>query len=69
MELWNDRKVAENGPIWAREGSGGSSGFLGALAGLGASHFLKSDVWIVGGVVLGLLGGFVVAAIRDSDEI
>jgi hypothetical protein len=47
----------------------GWSGFLGALAGLRASHFLKSDLWIVGGVVLGLLGGFVVTAIRDSDEI
>jgi hypothetical protein len=32
-------------------------------------HFSKSDLWPIAGVVLGLLGGFAVAAIRGSDEL
>jgi hypothetical protein len=46
----------------------GTSGFVGALIGFVAMKVWKSDLWLIGGAVLGLLGGFVVAAIRDSDE-
>jgi hypothetical protein len=32
-------------------------------------HFMKSDGWLIGGIVSGLLGGLLVAAIRGSDEL
>jgi hypothetical protein len=47
----------------------GTAGFIGVVVGLIIAHFSKSDLWIPGGMVLGLFGGFVVAAIRDSDEL
>jgi hypothetical protein len=47
----------------------GMAGFIGALAGFAAMYFWKSELWIVGGTVLGMLGGFVVALIRGSDEL
>jgi hypothetical protein len=39
------------------------------LIGIVAMHFMKSSVWLIGGIVIGLLGGFLVAAIRGSDEL
>ncbi len=47
----------------------GTAGLIGALAGFIVMHFSKSDLWPIAGVVLGLLGGFVVAAVRGSDEL
>jgi hypothetical protein len=47
----------------------GMAGFLGAIAGFVAMYFWKSEVLPLVGVVFGLLGGFVVAAIRGSDEL
>ena len=32
-------------------------------------HFMKSSGWLIGGIVIGLLGGFLVAAVRGSDEL
>lgn len=42
---------------------------VGFLIGIVAMHFMKSNVWLMGGIVIGLLGGFLVAAIRGSDEL
>ena len=47
----------------------GTAGLIGGLVGFVAMQFWKSDLWLVGGVVLGLIGGFVPAAIRGSDEL
>jgi hypothetical protein len=47
----------------------GTSGFAGFLIGLVGMSIWKSEVWLIGGVVLGLLSGFVVAVIRGSDEL
>jgi hypothetical protein len=47
----------------------GTAGLIGTVVGLLAMQFWKSDLWLIGGMVLGLLGGFAVAAIRGSDEL
>jgi hypothetical protein len=47
----------------------GTSGLVGALLGFILAQLWKSDLWMIGGIVLGLLGGFVAAAIRGSDEL
>jgi hypothetical protein len=47
----------------------GTSGLVGVLVGFIIMQFSKSDLWLPGGAVLGLLGGLVVAAIRGSDEL
>jgi hypothetical protein len=47
----------------------GTAGLIGLLLGTVIGYFTKSDVWPVGGIVVGLLGGFAVAAIRKSDEL
>jgi hypothetical protein len=47
----------------------GTAGVLGFVMGLVVTCFTKSDSWLIGGVVIGLLGGFLVAAIRGSDEL
>jgi hypothetical protein len=45
----------------------GTAGLIGGLAGFIAMQFWKSDLLPIGGVVLGLLVGFIVAAIRRSN--
>jgi|HubBroStandDraft_2_1064218.scaffolds.fasta_scaffold1276580_1 hypothetical protein len=47
----------------------GTAGLIGFLMGMVAMYFTKSDMWLIGGILVGLLGGFLVAAIRGSDEI
>jgi hypothetical protein len=47
----------------------GAAGSVGLLIGIVAMHFMKSSGWLIGGIVIGLLGGFLVAAIRGSDEL
>ena len=47
----------------------GAAGFVGTVAGFVAMQLWKSDVLLVLGIVLGLLGGFIVAAIRGSDAL
>ena len=47
----------------------GTAGFVGTVAGFVAMRLWKSDVLLVAGIALGLLGGLVIAAIRGSDEL
>jgi hypothetical protein len=47
----------------------GTAGLIGAFAGFAAMQIWKSDLLLLIGAFLGLLGGFVVAAIRGSDEL
>jgi hypothetical protein len=39
------------------------------LIGIVAMHFMKSSGSLIGVIVIGLLGGFLVVAIRGSDEL
>jgi len=47
----------------------GLAGLIGFGAGTIASYSLGSDILMLVGVVAGLIGGFIVAAIRGSNEI
>jgi hypothetical protein len=47
----------------------GAAASVGFSMGIVAMHFMKSDGWLIGGIVSGLLGGLLVAAIRGSDEL
>jgi hypothetical protein len=47
----------------------GAAGSVGFLIEIVAMHFMKSSVLLTGGIVIGLLGGVLVAAIRGLGEL